>query len=116
MKNSVWIIHPYRVGKIWAFDDERFGLKTEPFVGETNLVIDNVLKAKSIKADKFTLIFSRFQIPRYDAKFSLVRTEGQTNKSSWYKCNDLGINFWLCPALNHYFDEPPENIFVEIIV
>ena len=113
MKNDVYVIRPYKVGdEFWAFDDDRFGLKGEPFVGDTNKVIDAILALKGIAKDKFSLMFSRYQLPDYDACFTLK--EVGTGPSAWYWCKELGLPFWLCPALNHYFDAVPETIYIKI--
>lgn len=114
MKNDVYVIHPYKTrGGIWAFDDERFGLVCEPFVGTTNTVIDTILAQKGIKADTFSLMFSRFQLPDFDAKF-VLREIMET--SAWYVCDELGgVPFWLCPALNNYFDSIPGWIYVKVL-
>ena len=32
MKNSIFVIKPYKWNGMWVFDDERVGLDKEPFV------------------------------------------------------------------------------------
>ena len=85
MKNAVYILSPYRTrAGVWAFDDARFGLKCEPFVGDTNVVINTLLEAKGIKADTFCMTFSRYALPDFDAKFTLREVN---DKSAWYWCD-----------------------------
>jgi hypothetical protein len=31
-----------------------------------------------------------------------------------YRCNELDMVGWLCPALLKYFNEPPKQIFAEV--
>jgi len=112
MKNDVYVIRPYRLtNDIWAFDDVRFGLQAEPFVGDTNLVIDKMLQRKGIQGEMFSLMFSRFILPNADAIFKLKE---KVETSAWYYCEEFNLPFWLCPALNHYFDKIPDMISVKI--
>jgi hypothetical protein len=111
MKNDVYVIRPYKSGDVWVFDDPRFGLKAEPFVGDTNVVIDAMLAKKGITGDRFSLMFSRYRLPDYDACFILKEV---METSAWYWDEHLGIPFWLCPCLNNYFDQIPERIFIRV--
>lgn len=104
--NDCNIIFSYRVGSYWVFDDARHGLKQEPFVGDTNLVIDELVAAKDLKGKRFSLLFSQVPFPKYDAFFTLERKEG---KSAWYWYDKLQISFWLCPSIRHYFAEIPKK-------
>lgn len=114
MKNDVYVIHPYKTRDgIWAFDDDRFGLKCEPFVGDTNVVINAVLARKGLSANQCSIMFSRYQLPDYDARFKLK--EVCTGPSAWYWCEEMGLPFWLCPSLNHYFDSVPKELFVKVL-
>lgn len=113
MKNAVYVICPYKTRDgIWAFDDKKFGLVCEPFVGDTNTVIDKMLTHKGIETNTFSLMFSRHKLPKSDAVFKLREIVGT---SAWYWCDATGMLFWLCPALNHYFDSIPKEIFVKIL-
>jgi hypothetical protein len=108
------MIHPYKLGLTWVFDDKRFDLVQEPFVGITNRVIDAVLSRKGFSIYKpFTLMFSPTFLPDYDAKFSLKTT--LASKSAWYWSDELGVEFWLCPVINHYFSEIPKTIYTKVI-
>ena len=111
--NAVNIIFPYLIGKTWVFDDNRHGMKAEPFVGDTNKVINALLAEKQQDVTKFTLQFSRYPFPDYDASFTLI--EETAHKSAWYTCRKTGMLFWLCPAMNHYFDGIPAEIYVKIM-
>lgn len=111
-KNSCFMIQPYKLGKVWVFDDERFGLDQEPFVGQTNRVIDNMLRIKGLSTDRCAIIFSANEFPEYDAEFTLSETNGT---SSWYYDEITETIFWLCPALLHYFPKPPKKIFIKLV-
>ena len=108
------MIHPYKMGGIWVFDDKKFDLIQEPFVGVTNTVIDNFVSAKGLSVDEqFTLVFSADYFPDHDACFEFRRTlEG---KSAFYWCDKLGVEFWLCAVINYYFKTLPETIYVKVL-
>lgn len=110
MKNAVYVISPYRKYGVWVFDDERFGLQAEPFVGATNNVIDHLLTHNDIQGP-FSLQFSRHKLPEFDTVFSLKEI---VQTSAWYT-TEWGIPFWLCPVLNHYFESIPKKIYVKIL-
>lgn len=112
MKNQCFVIHPYRVmGGVWVFDDETLGLRHEPFVGETNRVIDAILKSKNMPLTQFTAIFSSTPLPHADAEFTLKKSEG---KSAWYWDSSKTVEFWLCGVVSRFFGRPPRKIYVVI--
>ena len=39
MKNSIFVIKPYKWEMMWVFDDPNVGLVKEPFVGEAHTMI-----------------------------------------------------------------------------
>ena len=40
MKNSIFVIKPYKWEGLWVFDDPAVGLVKEPFVGGADTIID----------------------------------------------------------------------------
>ena len=46
MKNSIFVIKPYKWNGMWVFDDERVGLDKEPFVAGADTMIDGNRHAK----------------------------------------------------------------------
>jgi len=109
--NSLMVIFPYKVGGIWAFDDEATGLVREPFVDEVNSFIDKLTAHIPGAAAGFRLIFSAKPFPGYALSFKRVKEEFEGN---WYSCNELGDEQgWLCPALFKYFDGAPSNLFAK---
>jgi hypothetical protein len=114
MSNAIWLIHPYKLGSTWVFDDPRFKLAQEPFVGMTNTVIDSfVSKAGLSIYGQFTCMFSAGYFPDADVRFE--RRETLEGKSAFYWCDELGVEFWLCPVLNYYFSTLPETIYVKVL-
>jgi hypothetical protein len=48
MKNSIFVIKPYKWNGMWVFDDERVGLDKEPFVAGADTMIDTAVQLKGI--------------------------------------------------------------------
>lgn len=108
--NSILVICPYRTGRTWVFDDERFGLVREPFVAGIPEMIDKLV-ADIPDADKgFRLLFSAKPFPGYAVKLEWRRSSGGGN---WYYCEKYDAEGWLCPALFAYFKTAPRELYVK---
>ncbi len=108
-QNALLVIAPYRYNGTWVFDDERFGLVREPFVGGVPEMID-VLVANIPDADKgFRLTFSAQAFPNYQKKLTWVRSDSVGN---FYRIDDPPMEGWICPALFKYYQAPPKELFV----
>lgn len=111
--NAIMTIYPYKYNGVWVFDDENFGLMREAFVSGMTEIIDAIVD-KELKTncdDGFVLIFAGTPFPGYQAKLTRIREDFGGN---WYKWKDTGMEGWLCPALFHYFDTAPDNIYVQV--
>ena len=110
MKNSIFLIAPYKHEGTWVFDDANAGLSKEPFVSGADTIIDK-LTADIPNADKgFRLLFSASPFPGYTLKLDWKREEYDGN---WYYCEKYDMEGWLCPALFKYFDSAPREIYVK---
>ena len=110
MGNSLLVIEPYRVGRGWAFDEPRLGLRREPFVEGIPEMIDQLV-AKIPEADKgVRLIFSQREFPGAQLKLDWRREAGGGN---WYHSAQLNSDGWLCPALFKFFPRAPQHIYVK---
>jgi len=108
--NAINVINPYKDGAVWIFDDPVHGLNREPFVGDTNRMID-LLTAEIPDAEKgFQLIFSASPFPGFDAEFIWKRGDEFGN---WYYWPRHKIEGWLCSALFRYFEKAPKHIYVQ---
>ena len=47
MKNSIFVIKPYKWNGMWVFDDERVGLDKKPFVAGADTMIDTAWQRQS---------------------------------------------------------------------
>ena len=111
MNNSIFTIDIYKEGNTWVFDDERVGLVKEPFVAGADTFIDLFAKGnKQIQA-----IFSTIPFPGFDAKIDLVDRSQNNMTGTTYTCKELNHDLWLCPALNLYYPESPEVIYVKFL-
>lgn len=90
---------------MWAFDDKERGILREPFVGETNRIIDFILG----NSNNTTLLFSATDFPEAH-KAELIGLSDE-NGGAWYKLND--IEGWLCPTLFAFFETAPQTLFVK---
>lgn len=108
--NAVFVIQPYRVGKIWCFDEPALGVFKEPFVGAINDMIDDMLERVGLPdGEPFTALFSASPLPAADMELTLTKSEG---KSGAYYTDGEDREGWLCPCLFRFFSKAPENIYV----
>jgi hypothetical protein len=105
--NAIHVIHPYWDSGSLVFDDPRVGLAGEPFVAGA----DEVLGILSGGLERFTIVFSGSAFPGAQAVMERLRPEGG---GWWYRCESVGRDGWLCPALFKYFTEAPEEIHIQI--
>lgn len=79
MKNSIFVIKPYKWEGMWVFDDAKVGLVREPFVGGADTMIDVATAHIPNASQGFVAVFSAGYFP--DAKIVLewVREEGGGN-------------------------------------
>jgi len=107
--NSINVIRPYKYKGVWVFDDPNKGLYREPFIANTNRIIDWVAKDIPHAQAGFTLLFSATPFP---GSLTLDWCESEM-QGNWYHSVDLKIKGWLCPSLLRYFDAAPEHLYVQ---
>ncbi|MEH2122612.1 DUF6717 family protein [Nostoc sp.] len=108
--NSIMVIHPYKFGEMWVFDDDKVGLVQEPFVAGSDEIIERMVAQIPDAESGFSLVFSAFPFPGYQIKFDWRREEYGGN---WYYSENLDREGWLCPALFKYFDEAPKEFYAQ---
>lgn len=119
--NSVHVLHAYlTLPGLWVFDDAHFDLKAEAFVCGTSEAIDRVLAKKypGQKPERCCIIASAAPMPDADL-IATVGGEPQRHTAvrtgALYYPDDGSENFWLCPALCHYFGPvAPAKIYATI--
>jgi hypothetical protein len=111
MTNSIFVIKPYKWSGLWVFDDPNVGLVREPFVCGADTMID-VASRHIPNADKgFLVVFSASYFPDAQITWERVREEGGGNVYRWAERHMEG---WLCPALQRYFAEAPEKLYIQV--
>ena len=109
--NAMNVIFPYKMGGIWAFNDEEKELDREPYVGEMNVLIDKHTTHIPGAEKGFRLLFSANAFPGHTLTFQWT---GEESNGNWYICLELGGEpGWLCPALLKYFDNPPDTLCIK---
>ena len=108
--NAIVAIHPYKTQGIWVFDDERAGLREEPFVSGADTIIDHMVVDIPDAEHGFTLMFSAQPSPGFQLELDWQRADLSGN---WYRADTIGMEGWLCPALLKYFDAPPAKLFAQ---
>jgi len=111
MKNSIFVIKPYKWEGTWVFDDPAVDLVREPFVAGADTIIDVATRDIPNADQGFLAIFSASYFP--DAKIVLdwVQEDGGGNVYVWA---EKGMKGWLCPALLSYFDQAPAKLYVQV--
>ena len=110
MKNSLFVIAPYKYSGMWVFDDPSVGLVKEPFVAGIDTMIDRIVTDFPNPERGFRLLFSTAEFRGYTFKLEWRREESGGN---WYYSPDFSMEGWLCPALYCYFDTAPRELFIE---
>lgn len=57
----------------------------------------------------FRLLFSASPFPGFQRRIEWVREEMDGN---WYRSDEPPTEGWLCPALFHYFEQAPPELYV----
>ena len=112
--NAIMTLFPYKYNGIWVFDDENKELEREAFVSGMTEIID-VMVGKKFKNNVdvgFIMHFSSSPFPGYDVKLTRLCEEHGGN---WYTWEEENMEGWLCPALFKYFQEAPEEIYVQAL-
>lgn len=104
--NQLNQIAPYRTAWGWSFDDDRVGLKGEPFVLGIPEIINHY-----IHGNQCIITFSADPFPNHNAIWIWCREEYGGN---WYKDSRSGLEGWLCPALFRYFESAPKEIYLKL--
>lgn len=110
--NAIQVIRPYWHEEIqtWVFDDDRVGLVKEPFVAGIPEMINDLVKDIPNAQTGFRMFFSPTPFPGFQRKIQWLRPEMGGN---WYRMEELNLEGWLCPALFHYYDEAPQELYVK---
>ena len=109
-RNAVKIIHLYKQGNTWMFDDAYLGITGEPFVAGASEAIQMMVDSIPTLTNKIdpTIVFSETEIPKFDAHVTIKEDMGN-NASYMFGEHEL----WLCPCVCRFFKSPPKNIYIK---
>lgn len=109
--NSIFVLFPVRNFGIWSFDDNQRGLVSEPFVGQTNDLIDQMAEESGhnvVDGLQIALLFSHIEFPDHQCNLSLEETSPY---GTTYDDADRDLLPWLCPAFFKYFPQAPPKLY-----
>ena len=109
--NAINVIAPYRYQGVWVFDDPRVGLVQEPFISGADAIIDRAVAHIPDAQAGFLMLFSSSPFPGHTYRLEWRRIEMDGN---WYYSPDFDMEGWLCPALLEYFEEPPQELYMQV--
>jgi hypothetical protein len=109
--NAINLIAPYKYLGTWVFDDPRVGLHQEPFISGADILIDRAVANIPDAERGFLLLFSSSPFPGHGLRLEWRRTDTDGN---WYYSPELDLEGWLCPALLKYFEQAPQEIYVQV--
>ena len=111
MKNSVFLIKPYKWKNTWVFDDPAVGLVREPFIGGADTIID-VATAHITTADRgFIAVFSAGYFPDTQIVLEWVREEGGGNVIAGSRTGYSGGVLRVC---GNYFPAAPGRLHLHV--
>lgn len=111
MQNAIRVINPYLYHGTWVFDDADHGLVKEPFVAGIPAIIDLAVSGIKDAGKGFRMLFSGNPFPGHTVQLNKLNRE---HGGCWYQLDGSEMKGWLCPAMFHYFSEPPESIYVAV--
>src|SRR3984893_5702614 len=83
MRNSIFVIKPYKWEGLWVFDDPNVGLVKEPFVGGADTIIDMATGHIPNAAQGFLAVFSASPFPGVQIVLDWNREEMGGNIYTW---------------------------------
>jgi hypothetical protein len=112
--NQIITLHIEKKGSCWVFDDPAVGLRQEPFVCGINEILECWMAEDGLLeralADGIQLLGSPERFPGATHQLTKLRPE---MGGTWYRAENgtaEGMEGWLCPALNKYFDPSPSQL------
>ncbi len=111
MKSNSLLVYWDYESSLWAFDDVRHGLVSEPFIMGMSEILSYAVMDIDNARDGFLMFFSLNPITAKDYVLEKLREE---NGGCWYRLKGTKLEGWLCPAMYHYFSSSPIKIHVTV--
>tara|TARA_R100001530_G_scaffold110399_2_gene77704 strand:+ start:177 stop:560 length:384 start_codon:yes stop_codon:yes gene_type:complete len=111
-------------GKLWCFNytfEDGSSVEDEPLMAEATELVNRLLKAKYPKQESFETININFSETKLeDADLNLEYIGPEDDGSTYSATNDvekeLQMEVWLCPVLDQFFTDRPENLYITITI
>ena len=110
--NSIFRILVRLVDGLWVFDDLKFGVKEQPFVFGSDLILVKMVARVDEELDRVNILFSSIPFPGSEHCLEFVREE---TEGFVYRWEDEKLQGWMSPSLRNYFPDPPPKIFLQFL-
>ena len=110
--NSIFRILVRLVDGLWVFDDLKFGVKEQPFVFGSDLILDKMVTGVNGVGDRANVLFSAIPFPGSEYCMEFVREETEGFVYRWV---DHNLQGWMSPSLRNYFPDPPPKIYLQLL-
>ena len=94
------------------FDDLKFGVKGQPFVFGSDLILEKMVAETDGAQDRMNVLFSAIPFPGTEHCLEFVREE---TEGFVYRWEDEKLQGWMSPSLRNYFPEPPPKIYLQLL-
>jgi hypothetical protein len=110
--NSIFRILVRLVDGLWVFDDLKFGVKEQPFVFGSDLILVKMVAGVDEELDRVNILFSTIPFPGSEHCMEFVREE---TEGFVYRWQDHNLQGWMSPSLRSYFPDPPSKIYLQLL-
>jgi len=113
--NAINVITPWKENGVWRFNDLSKKLTGEPFVGNTNKIINQMIK-DSLYVDQSETVSIYFSDHEFPGSEFVLTKDFEELGGHWYKWGNSedAMTGWLCPATLKYFESFPEKIYISL--
>jgi hypothetical protein len=110
--NSIFRVLARYIDGIWVFDDSTFGVKEQPFVFGSDLILEKMVAGMDEELDRVNILFSSIPFPGSEHCLQFVREE---TEGFVYRWEDEKLQGWVSPSLRNYFPDPPSKIYLQLL-
>ena len=110
--NSIFRILVRLVDGLWVFDDLKFGVKEQPFVFGSDLILVKMVAGVDEELDRVNILFSSIPFPGSEHCLKFVREETEGFVYLW---EDEKLQGWMSPSLRNYYPQPPPKIYLQLL-
>ena len=110
--NSIFRILVRLVDGLWVFDDLKFGVKEQPFVFGSDLILVKMVAGVGEELDRVNILFSSIPFPGSEHCLKFVREETEGFVYLW---EGEKLQGWMSPSLRNYYPQPPPKIYLQLL-